>query len=409
MQDKAADIVFVMGPNQPVPPVRGGAAETLVTYLINENEQQGKFRFTIVSVYDENAVIESAKYTNTKFEFIKINSAIRKFSIFCSKAIWKIFHVEVRILEELFSRKAARDIKKLNKVSGKKCNLVIVENNVFLISGLYKRRFPIVLHLHNDFFESDAEFGQRILDKCSMVISVSEFIAGKLDGLRGAEKKSRVILNCTETDRFNPDTNVGFRRIIREKYGIGTEDILLIFSGRLHPTKGVKELLQAFVQIPDKNIYLILVGGDWYSSNKMNPYIDEVRKLAEKKKENIIWTGYVDYKDMPGYYAAADIAVFPSVWEEPSALVILEAEAAGLPIITTRQGGIPENCCEDAVRFIEVDDNEKMIRALKDAILSLSGNPQLRWDMGRAGRKFAEKRDTKTYYEEFGKLFLEVE
>jgi glycosyltransferase involved in cell wall biosynthesis len=69
-------------------------------------------------------------------------------------------------------------------------------------------------------------------------------------------------------------------------------------------------------------------------------FYKKVKTLAQAP--NIHWVGFVPPNQLPNYYHAADIFVGPSLWEEPLGIVFLEAMAAGLPIITTHRGGIPE-------------------------------------------------------------------
>ena len=66
------------------------------------------------------------------------------------------------------------------------------------------------------------------------------------------------------------------------------------------------------------------------------------------------------------YYKLADLAVFPSIWEEPAGLTMLEATIASLPLITTRTGGIVEYLEEEQAIF--VDNDEKIVNALTKKI-----------------------------------------
>ena len=63
----------------------------------------------------------------------------------------------------------------------------------------------------------------------------------------------------------------------------------------------------------------------------------------------MVFTGYISYKDMPAIYNLADIAILPSMWEEPAGLTPIEAMACGTPVITTNSGGIPEYVSDSAI------------------------------------------------------------
>ena len=135
-------------------------------------------------------------------------------------------------------------------------------------------------------------------------------------------------------------------------------------------------MLQNYPQIK-----LLVIGstffGDAISDN------DFTRSLKEKTnnlKDRIFFTGFVPYREISSYLRIADISVLPSMWEEPFGLTILESMAAGIPLITTNSGGIPE-VCGDTALIIERDDVSSKIA---DAILFLYNNPQKRQMMTQA-------------------------
>ena len=96
---------------------------------------------------------------------------------------------------------------------------------------------------------------------------------------------------------------------------------------------------------------------------------------------------------MPSYLKLADIAVLPSMWEEPFGLTIVEAMAAGLPLITTRSGGIPE-ICEGVATIV---DRDNIIDNLVTAILDLYNNPNKRKQMAASAIERAKLFDKETF------------
>ena len=91
----------------------------------------------------------------------------------------------------------------------------------------------------------------------------------------------------------------------------------------------------------------------------------------------------------------ADVAVVPSVWEEPFGLTCIEALAAGLPLITTNRGGIPEITSAECCITLSTDDS--FVKNLADAILSLSTDKERCLNMSRAAANHAIQFD-KDYY-----------
>ena len=82
--------------------------------------------------------------------------------------------------------------------------------------------------------------------------------------------------------------------------------------------------------------------------------------------------------DIPSHLKIADIAIVPSMWDEPFGLTVIEAMAAGLPLITTRSGGIPEIC--EGVAIIVERDNivENLINAIQDLYQNLERREQMK-------------------------------
>lgn len=97
----------------------------------------------------------------------------------------------------------------------------------------------------------------------------------------------------------------------------------------------------------------------------------------------------VPYGEMPAMYQKADIYVAPSkatdTWQEQYNTTLLEAQASGLPIVTTASGGIPENIADAGLVIPPAD-----FVALADAIKKFILNPRLREDYSRRARKRAE-------------------
>ena len=85
---------------------------------------------------------------------------------------------------------------------------------------------------------------------------------------------------------------------------------------------------------------------------------------------------------MPSYLQIADIAIIPSVWDDPFPTTVLEAQAMGLPIIASDRGGIPEEI--NLRNAIVVQTGKNYISRLADAILYLYDHPEVRISMGAA-------------------------
>jgi glycosyltransferase involved in cell wall biosynthesis len=150
--------------------------------------------------------------------------------------------------------------------------------------------------------------------------------------------------------------------------------------GNVTPRKGAHYLVRALPRIlaaaPDTMVMLV---GEALSAR----YVAEVRATAEKLDvaAHLLWLGHRD--DVDAIMAAMDVCVLPSL-SEPLGMAILEAMAAGLPVVATTVGGIPE-CLGDcpAGKLVPPADSE----ALAGAVVELLCNPTQRRTCGEEGRR----------------------
>jgi len=107
----------------------------------------------------------------------------------------------------------------------------------------------------------------------------------------------------------------------------------ILYAGSLTRHKGVDVLIRAVRGIENEDIKLHIVGGGIFE--------DHLKKMAAGDKR-IIFYGEVEHKNIHKFYSMSDVMVVPSVWYEVFGMVIQEAFRAGVPVIGSRIGGIPE-------------------------------------------------------------------
>jgi len=140
-----------------------------------------------------------------------------------------------------------------------------------------------------------------------------------------------VIYNSVNTSRFHPGVREKYRNAVRERYGIGKKEILLVFISNNFKLKGLGLILEA-MKMSDKTFRLIVIGSD-----NEKPYLRRAAQNGLDKQ--VLFTG--PKKDVEKYYAAGDIFVLPTAYDA-FANVCLEAMACGLPVITTATNGAAE-------------------------------------------------------------------
>ena len=161
--------------------------------------------------------------------------------------------------------------------------------------------------------------------------------------------------------------------------GLGTTGL---FVGRLDSSqKGLGILVRALAALPHAaGLRLRLVGEDWGAS-------EALLRLASRHgvRDRLALVGPVPRAHLLREYARADFLVLPSLFE-PFGIVLLEAMAAGIPVVASRVGGIPEVVVDgDTGLLVEPGDAE----ALASAMLRLAESPALRARLGTRGRKRA--------------------
>ena len=384
------NIILIMPNVFPVPAVKGGATETLMTNLLEENEKSGKVNFTCISVYDEKAYELSKNFKYTKFIYIE----------------------EKRDNLDLTFEKSDNNFKKyMDKVYE---NIKDLEFDFLIIEGgditgyeYLLKRFPkekCLVHIHGDAL-GDNNINKDIYYKFLAISKYTE----KLIMSDNIIPKSQIELlyNSIKLEDFNKKISEDEKIALRKKYGIEKDDVVIMFVGRTIRQKGVKELILAFKQL--KNIdksKILIVGSANYGAKVKTDFDYELEEISKDIKEKIKFTGYVDNTELYKIQNISDIAVVPSMWEELFGLVVPENMASGLPLVVTKSGGIPE-IVDNESAFV-VEKNQDLIKNLSNKLDLLIENPDLRRKMGEAGRKRAELFGMDKYLDNFCEIMKKI-
>lgn len=194
-----------------------------------------------------------------------------------------------------------------------------------------------------------------------------------------------------DIDRFYPDRAAGTR--IRERHGLAEDTPVIVCISRLVERKGQDKLIEAMPHIvaahPDARLLLVGVG----------PYRHRLVELAEKVgvADRVIFTGKVDFADLPAYYNSADVFAMPARTRgkgldvEGLGIVYLEAQACGVPVIAGDSGGAPETVI-DGVTGVVVGGRD--VGKLEVELVRLLGDRDAARKLGRAGREHVEAKWT---------------
>jgi 1,2-diacylglycerol 3-alpha-glucosyltransferase len=214
---------------------------------------------------------------------------------------------------------------------------------------------------------------------CDMVVSPSK---GMRDVLRrfGVDSPIEVVPNGVNLEPFMQEVEP----VSRAQFGFTAEDTVLIYVGRLGPEKNIPFLLRSFAGAASAygTMGLILVGAGPERDNL------EDRVSAMGIANKVHFTGMVDYADLPRYLAAADAFATASV-TEVHPLSVIEAMAAGLPVMGIQSPGVGDTIQDGVTGLL----SEEELAAFTAKMMRMVIEPERRKEMGRAARQASKAYD----------------
>ncbi len=188
----------------------------------------------------------------------------------------------------------------------------------------------------------------------------------------------KIIPNGVDCQRFRPDVTP------IDEFDDDKRNIL--FVGRLEKRKGVDYLIRAFQKIKRElpKTRLIVVGPGTRLRHKYE------KRIRQSKLEGVFFAGYADFGDLPHYFKTADIVCSPATGRESFGIVLLEAMAAGRPIVASNIEGYASVLTNGAEGLlVPPRDSEK----LAEALITLLTDERMRKEMGVRGRATASQYD----------------
>jgi phosphatidylinositol alpha-mannosyltransferase len=187
-----------------------------------------------------------------------------------------------------------------------------------------------------------------------------------------------IIPNGIDTHHFNSHAD-NIESLLDGKFNV-------LFVGRMEKRKGFDYLWKAYrlvkQEIPD--IRLIAVGPGTRLRNKYQ------KRITRNGVNDVVFTGYVPYDELPRYYQSADVVCFPNTGWESFGVVLLEAMSTGRPIVASAIDGFT-SVMTDGIEGITVPPRN--VEKLAEAILNLVKDEKLRREMGIRGKPRAQQFD----------------
>lgn len=227
---------------------------------------------------------------------------------------------------------------------------------------------------------------ERIACACAhRVICVSPSLRRRAVELKLVSAGKTVVLGSgsvrgIDAQRFSPEIHESAQKgRLAKRLGISTGAPVIGFVGRLTRDKGIRELLRAFSQLRQKwpSLRLLLVG----DLEEGDP-VELIAKQQLEADSGIVHVSFV--ADPAPYYGLMDVLALPS-YREGLGYAPLEAQACGIPVVTTTATGAMDSVLDGVTGFHVPVGNSEM---LADRIDQLLSDPELRFRMGQSGRKW---------------------
>lgn len=267
--------------------------------------------------------------------------------------------------------------------------------NIIVYHYAKKYKIPYVIQVHGSiplFLQKkrikmiyDMAFGNKILTNSSRCLALSEVEFNQYKAMGVHEKNIDIIPNGIDLSKYG---NLPIRGEFRNKYGLSSNDIMILYLGRLHKLKGIDLLVEAFadlVKVLD-NVRLVIVGPDSGFLSVLKAQIEDL-----KLSDVVLLTGPLYESEKLAAYVDADLYVLPSVYEA-FPVTVLEAFACGVPVVVTDRCGISDIIGSNGGYVIGYNKNQ-----LCDAITKIISDNELQKRLKECGKKLVENEFSSAY------------
>ena len=293
--------------------------------------------------------------------------------------------------------KIKADIYETHAVSGygvaeKLCKLGVDKPFIHVIHGVLadeyeqakkNRSISVRGRIANYLMKYLSKLEKETAKKASTIVTISNYSKEKiLEKYDIDSSKIIIIPNGVDTEKFKPILDI---KAARQQFGLGEERYVL-YVGSLIPRKGLSHLIKAAKQtIADQPETVFIIVGEGPLRSKLEGTIK-----AANMQRNFKFIGNINEAQLPTLYSCTDVFVLPSI-QEGQGIVLLEAQAAGKPVVAFNIGGVNETVKnQETGLLIETGNTE----ALANGLLRLLSDDELRTKMGANGRQFVAKNFT---------------
>ncbi len=199
----------------------------------------------------------------------------------------------------------------------------------------YKKKMVVSAHVVPDSFIGSLilselwrpiakQYLKYVYNRSKEVIAVSPVVKTELEAI-GVRSKIHVLCNSVNRQKFSQSNEL--RATFRKKLNL-TNEFVVTCVGQIQPRKGIYDFIDTAKKCPD--ITFVWVGGTPFKG--LTAEYKKLQTVVKDAPKNIIFTGIVDFDDMPGYYAMSDVFFMPS-FQENFAFATIEASSVKLPLV----------------------------------------------------------------------------
>ena len=203
--------------------------------------------------------------------------------------------------------------------------------------------------------------------RADLFLTISEFTKGEMTKLLGIPPHRIRVVPCAASERFSPITDPAALEALRARYALPERFVL--FVGNNNPRKNLARMVRAFDLAKERGEiphHLVIAGEQGW---KFDP---EKALEGIRNRDAVHFIGFVPDEDMSALYSAAELFLFPTLYEG-FGIPVLEAQLCGTPVLTSRGSSLPEVGGEAAVYvdpLREEDICAGMLRVLEDPALA---------------------------------------
>jgi len=283
-----------------------------------------------------------------------------------------------------------------------KYDVIVAHDWLSVISGVAIKRelgIPLVFHVHSTEKGRTLGNGSDVVSNiesrgglmADMIITVSEAMKSELMELGFPKEKIQVCYNGVDPKKYSREQVSDEKvREVRQRYGVGDNDLMALFVGRLVWIKGVDRLIRAMPQVLQTipNLKLVIVG-----LGEMREYLEKLVQTLKLQDVVKFRFEFIPEEERIAHYAACDVAAFPSLYE-PFGIVALEAMSMGKPVVVGAAGisGMKESVVPNGPDQCGFHVNPEDPADIAWGLINAVQDPQRKEWLGKNGRKIVLER-----------------